>query len=68
MGMFFISAINKYGESSCDCIQYYKPELLLSTYSFRTNKVFGFNENTSINIVHYTQDINIQKINIAGSE
>jgi hypothetical protein len=67
LGMYFITALNMYNESSCDCIQYYQPNLLLSSYSFKKNKFFGFNENTSISIVQYTPDISIKRRKIDGS-
>ena len=69
LGTLFISALNKYEKASCDCIQYYTPDLLLSSYSFKKNKIYGFNENTSINIITYTEDINIirRKIDISGN-
>jgi len=69
LGTFFISAFKKYEKASCDCIQYYAPDLLLSSYSFKKNKIYGFNENTSISIIKYTEDINIirRKIDSSGN-
>jgi len=67
LGTFFISAFKKYGDASCDCIRYYMPELLLSSYSFKKNKIYGFNENTSISIIKYTEDIRIERRKIDSS-
>ncbi len=67
LGTFFISALKKYGEVSCDCIRYYQPDLLLSSYSFKKNKIYGFNENTSISIIKYTEDIRIERRKIESS-
>lgn len=67
LGTFFISASKKFEDSTCDCIQYYMPDLLLSSYSFKKNKIYGFNENTSISIIKYTDDINIERRKIDSS-
>ncbi len=66
LGMYFIPLRKNYSESACDCAGFYHPELLLSGYSFRRNRIFGYNENVSISVVKYTENIDIKRKIIEG--
>ncbi len=61
LGLYFISALHKFGDYTCDCVQFYQPSLMLSSYSFNRNKVHGFNENKGISIIRYREDFTIKR-------
>ncbi len=65
LGMYFIPLRKNYSEAACDCANFYHPGLLLSNYSFRRNRIFGYNENVSISVVKYTENIDITRRIIA---
>ncbi|MGD2035018.1 MAG: LysM peptidoglycan-binding domain-containing protein [Bacteroidales bacterium] len=59
MAMYFISALEKYGEHTCDCAPFFQPGLLLSHYTFFRNRIYGFNENLSLSIVSFEKDLSV---------
>ncbi len=68
LGMYFIAALNKFGEQTCDCASYFQPELILSSYAYKRNKQFGYNENKSISLVRYKEDLSIESLKIDASQ
>ncbi|MEE4197905.1 MAG: LysM peptidoglycan-binding domain-containing protein [Bacteroidales bacterium] len=62
IGMYFLSALLKYGNNLEDCIYYHQQDLLQADYHFvRWYKDSGF-ENIDVSLIEYRENYNISKI------
>lgn len=64
IGAYFIKAVYLYGKNTTSCSDAYKPgPLLISEYNFERVKPIGCIENTSVNLIKYTKDFILEKVN-----
>jgi ABC-type branched-subunit amino acid transport system substrate-binding protein len=59
--MYFAQAMNKYGKNTCNCIEEYTNPQLLSDYVFRNSPNLRGFVNTSMSILSYRKDFEIEK-------
>lgn len=61
IGLYFLSALKKYGRNFEHCLHLINNDLLLSNYRFQKTEKGGF-ENRYVNFIRYNPDFTIEKI------